>query len=1220
MEAIYLSANSFKVMGNRVSEFNAGRRIKANCGLDGTKYSSVYSSSYSAPYTTVVIDESDLTASLTSVWYSVIQTGSIGSLPDHLHSSSEGDGGQLDGSSLGLSFLSFADTPSTYSGTAGQCLRSTSSGIEFAEVQTSSTFLELTDSPSAYDDGKYVRSTSSGIEFAEIQTPASTLLDLTDTPSSYNYGKYLISTTSGFDWTTISGLDGAPGVDGADTTISGSYIKGVQSIKVDYKSESELYINPGIIDVNNVLYENSSRITLSGSSLEISTWYYVYASGDGTNLNFTLSSGISTIDYDRLGYYSTDSRCIGFVLTSSSGTLLNYDYSNSRYNFSGKVLVHYWEQATTQTDYYIDVPFGNLFADLYFFGRKDTTEPIVTIYAGTPGMNNQTIIGTSATHDTNASFYYSVTQEVMCDSDKMIRITADYYPVVSRLYIIGFMMPDYIYNPGSFSQISSGGTSNVQTFLDLTDTPSTYSGTENKYLMSTGSGTEFVDIQTPASTFLDLTDTASAYDNGKYLVSTSSGIEFDTLSYISTDIRADVLVKEWTIVSGSIDETFSWDGDVDDVVVFEVINANIPTGSNIKLQFNNDTGNNYGRGLISQDGSVFEGNTADSQPNIYLTNSNSDPVTVKANMYLKNTGSKRAVLSQQANQRSDDADKFWVLDMASFWNNTSDKVTAIRIWSDNSDFTGTFRLYKKANIDLPVVYGNTLGSAVGIQTIKLEWATTSGINVLPGTVHINNGVYDNYYIVDSYFEKNFSSLSSSVFYYIYVKPPTSGYVINDVEYSTTEPIKNLNKCGRYHPTNTTWRCIGTFRTNPASGIIDFIYNGNTFMGIYSNDVSGWLTPSTTWTTVDVSSSVAFGNTIALQYYIADYVDYSNWGYVRAKGSPSFFYLPFVQTVNDFNTSLIVIPVNEDREFEVCWPNTTSNRMFFLAHGFIIPDDIYTGGGCVSVDNSQFVPYNFGSGTISGTGNIYCNKIDTTIPIFEKGKQTLQVEWASASSINVLPGIVHMKDGMYELDTAITLSGTTANTWNYIYATVSGASSHVLDENSFYILNSTPTKDDTNQGWYYGDDRAVGYVLTDASNNIYMFSMESRDFMFTDTTLYAYNSTWGTGDGTSKTITLIGDSSLNISMMHYIHVDVHNGSTTDGALISVKNADSSTGGGVQVTILENWDAPGHDMTRIWASANSSKQVIFISNSTPTGDWTFRVATLGYKWHKYFYTGA
>jgi hypothetical protein len=933
MEAIYLSANSFKVMGNRVSEFNAGRRIKANCGLDGTKYSSVYSSSYSAPYTTVVIDESDLTASLTSVWYSVIQTGSIGSLPDHLHSSSEGDGGQLDGSSLGLSFLSFADTPSTYSGTIGQYLRSTASGVEFANIQTPpSTFLDLTDTPSTYSgtDGQYLVSTGSGTEFANIQTPPST-------------------------------------------------------------------------------------------------------------------------------------------------------------------------------------------------------------------------------------------------------------------------------------------------FLDLTDTPVSYSGTENQYIRSTGSGVEFVE-----NTFLELTDTPSSYSAGKYLVSTPSGIELDTLSYISTDIRADVLVREWIIVSGTIDETISWDGDADDTVVFEAINANLPTGSNIKLQFNNDTGNNYGRGLISQDGSVFEGNTADSQPNIYLTNSASDPVTVKATMFLKNTGSKRVVLAEQATQRTDNPDKFWIITLGHFWNNTADKVTAIRLWSDNSDVTGTFRLYKKANIDLPVVYGNTLGSAVGIQTIKLEWATTSGINVLPGTVHINNGVYDNYYIVDSYFEKNFTGLSNNTFYYIYVKPPTSGYAITDVEYSTTEPTRNLNKRGRYHSANTTWRCVGAFQTNSSGDIIDFTYNGNLFVGVLKTSGAGWITASDTWTTVDASGSVAFGNTFAAMYMVYDYVDYSSWPWVRAKGSTDYSYLPYGQLQNDQGTSLIMVPVNEDEEFETRWASSNSSRLYFMSYGFIIPDDIYTGAGCVSVDNSQFVPYSFGADTISGTGDIYCNEIHTTIPTFEKGKQTLQIEWNDDSSINILPGVVHIKNstyGMYELNETVTISGASAtNDWNYIYVTASGATSHVLSVDNFYFEEAYPTKDDTNLGWYYGADRSIGYIHTSSSDEVEMFTMEARDFMFSDKSFTRYNSTWGTGDGQSKTVTLFGDPDLAVPLMHYIMVDLHNGSTSDGAWISVKNTDSSASTGIPLFILENWSAAGRNTGHAWVSANSSKQITMMANATPTGDWTLRVDSIGYKWHKYFYTGA
>jgi len=93
MDAIYNGSNSFRVFNNVISEFVVGRRVKMDCGLDGLKYASVVSSSYSAPYTTVQIDESDLTAALTDVWYAVVTAGSSGSLPDHAHDGSEGSGG-----------------------------------------------------------------------------------------------------------------------------------------------------------------------------------------------------------------------------------------------------------------------------------------------------------------------------------------------------------------------------------------------------------------------------------------------------------------------------------------------------------------------------------------------------------------------------------------------------------------------------------------------------------------------------------------------------------------------------------------------------------------------------------------------------------------------------------------------------------------------------------------------------------------------------------------------------------------------------------------------------------------------------------------------------------------------------------------------------------------------------------------------------------------------
>ena len=124
MLASYISVTQFSVSGDHTSEFLPGRRIKADCGVDGFKYSTVKSSSYSDPNTTVVIDENELTSNLLSVLYGIVNIGVNGSLPKHSHNSIEGQGGEI-------SFLNLTDTPTTYSGTKDKFLVSTSSGVDF---------------------------------------------------------------------------------------------------------------------------------------------------------------------------------------------------------------------------------------------------------------------------------------------------------------------------------------------------------------------------------------------------------------------------------------------------------------------------------------------------------------------------------------------------------------------------------------------------------------------------------------------------------------------------------------------------------------------------------------------------------------------------------------------------------------------------------------------------------------------------------------------------------------------------------------------------------------------------------------------------------------------------------------------------------------------------------------------------------------------------------
>lgn len=224
MDAIYISGNSFKVLENRTGEFNAARRVRMDCGLDGVKYASVVSSSYSAPYTTVVIDESDLTASLTSALYGVTQTGEIGSFPDHTHDGSEGQGGALDAADLGLTFLSLPDTPATYSGSVGQFIRvnSTASGVEFSTVSGTDDHSHSAYSPAGHTHLDYVSwdfgvDTISGtgdIYCNDIYTASGTVY-IGDVQLTTSGGQLLVA---GQVYT-----DGADGADGADapTTFSG---------------------------------------------------------------------------------------------------------------------------------------------------------------------------------------------------------------------------------------------------------------------------------------------------------------------------------------------------------------------------------------------------------------------------------------------------------------------------------------------------------------------------------------------------------------------------------------------------------------------------------------------------------------------------------------------------------------------------------------------------------------------------------------------------------------------------------------------------------------------------------------------------------------------------------------------------------------------------------------------------------------------------------------
>ena len=62
----------------------------------------------------------------------------------------------------------------------------------------------LSDTPNAYDNGKYLRSTATATEWASITQGVDKLKDLSDTPTGYDNGKYLKSTATGTEWANVT--------------------------------------------------------------------------------------------------------------------------------------------------------------------------------------------------------------------------------------------------------------------------------------------------------------------------------------------------------------------------------------------------------------------------------------------------------------------------------------------------------------------------------------------------------------------------------------------------------------------------------------------------------------------------------------------------------------------------------------------------------------------------------------------------------------------------------------------------------------------------------------------------------------------------------------------------------------------------------------------------------------------------------------------------------
>ena len=84
--AVYIDADTFEIQGeDKTDLFLTDRRVKADCGTDGNKYTEVVSATFDGTDTTVDVDDSVLTSNLAEVFAGVVGSGSISALPLHTH-------------------------------------------------------------------------------------------------------------------------------------------------------------------------------------------------------------------------------------------------------------------------------------------------------------------------------------------------------------------------------------------------------------------------------------------------------------------------------------------------------------------------------------------------------------------------------------------------------------------------------------------------------------------------------------------------------------------------------------------------------------------------------------------------------------------------------------------------------------------------------------------------------------------------------------------------------------------------------------------------------------------------------------------------------------------------------------------------------------------------------------------------------------------------------
>jgi hypothetical protein len=170
------------------------------------------------------------------------------------------------------------------------------------------------------------------------------------------------------------------------------------------------------------------------------------------------------------------------------------------------------------------------------------------------------------------------------------------------------------------------------------------------------------------------------------------------------------------------------------------------------------------------------------------------------------------------------------------------------------DQGGAGELVAKPESDGDPIFLTQGGAPLGLMPwsiggLGLSKQSDTGIYVAPGILVIDGRRYH----VAATLTKALAGLSADVWVYVYAKPPASGFALSaaEIEYTTTAPSFDAATLTWRHPTNSTWRMVGYFRTNGSSQVLDF-YLDNGWFRLQDTLWSLFTTsPATTYTTISL---------------------------------------------------------------------------------------------------------------------------------------------------------------------------------------------------------------------------------------------------------------------------------------------------------------------------------------------------------------------------------